>query len=74
MASNTDEIDEILERKLETLLVSQKYGQTFIGSGFAPHCAENEKLGNVLHKMDAASLADLMRDHKAGTLKQICRD
>ncbi len=81
MASNTDEIDEILERKLETLLVSQKYGQTFIGTlrktygcGFAPHYAENEKLGNVLHKMDAASLTDLMRDHKAGKLKQICRD
>ncbi len=62
MASNADEINEILERKLKTLLISQKHGQTFIGTlrktygrDFAPHCAENEKLGNVLHKMDGFS-------------------
>ncbi len=81
MASNADEIDEILERKLGTLLISRRHGKTFIGTlrktygcNFAPHCAENEKLGNVLHKMDLASLTELLRDHKAGKLNQICRD
>lgn len=80
-ASNTNETDEILERKLQTLLVSQKHGKTVIGTlrktygcDFAPHCADNEKLSNVLHKMDVASLTELLRDHKAGKLKQICRD
>jgi hypothetical protein len=80
MASDTDQIDEILERKLETLLISQKHGKTSIGTlrktygyGFAPHCAESDRLGNVLHKMDVASLTDLTRDHKAGKLKEICR-
>ncbi len=43
------------------------------GHGFAPHCAESERLGNVLHKMDVASLTELLRDHKAGKLKLICR-
>ncbi len=77
-ASNIDEIDELNQ---ETLVINRKHGTTFIGTlrktygcNFAPHCADNEKLGNVLHKMDVASLADLMRDHRAGKLKQICRD
>ncbi len=70
-------IDEINERKRE---ISRKHGDTLIGtlrksygSDFAPHCADTEKLSNVLHKMDTASLSDLLRDHKAGKLKQICR-
>lgn len=75
--SNIDEIDELNQ---ETLVINRKHGTTFIGilrktygCNFAPHCADNEKLGNVLHKMDVASLADLVRDHRAGKLKQICR-
>jgi hypothetical protein len=62
------------------LTISRKYGETLIGAlrksygcNFAPHCADDEKLGNVLHKMDVASLTDLMRDHRTGKLAQICR-
>ncbi len=84
MASNADEVDQFLELKLETLRITlrinRKHGKTSIGTlrktygcNFVPQCAENEKLGNVLHKMDAASMTDLMRDHKAGKLNQICR-
>ena len=72
-------IDEIAERNQEILLINRKHGSIFIGTlrrtydNFAPHCADNEKLGNVLHKLDVASLSDLVRDHKAGKLEQICR-
>ncbi len=78
--SAIDETDEIIEHKLLTLTISREHGKTLIGTlrktygcNFAPHCADNEKLGNVVHKMDAASLTDLIRDHKAGKLVQFCR-
>lgn len=45
----------------------------FYGS-FAPHCADSEKLGEVLTDLDEASLAQLVRDHKSGKLDRICRD
>ena len=37
-------------------------------------CADDEKLGDVLHKVDEPSLSQLIRDHEAGKLDQICRD
>ncbi len=74
-------LDETIEEKLVTLTISRKHGKTLVrtlrntyGSNFAPHCADHEKLASVLHKMDAASLTDLMRDHKSGKLVQICTD
>jgi hypothetical protein len=45
----------------------------FYGS-FAPHCADSEKLSEVLADLDEASLTQLVRDHKTGKLDRICRD
>ena len=60
------------------LELSRKYGNALIGSlrkahgSFAPHCADNERLSDVLHKLDVASLSQLIRDHEAGKLERIC--
>jgi hypothetical protein len=45
----------------------------FYGS-FAPHCADREKLGEVLEDLDEASLSQLLRDFKSGRLAKICQD
>jgi hypothetical protein len=55
--------------------ISRKYGHTLIGtlrisygSRFAKGCTEDEKLSDVLAKLDEPSLFKLVRDHKAGML------
>lgn len=60
--------------------ISRKHGNTLIrtlrmtyGPGFAQGCADDEKIGAVLHKLDEPSLNHLIRDHEAGYLDQICR-
>jgi hypothetical protein len=59
--------------------LSRKYGNALIGSlrkeygSFAPHCADYEKLSDVLHKLDVASLSRLIRDHESGRLERICQ-
>jgi hypothetical protein len=45
----------------------------FYGS-FAPHCADSEKLGEVLEDLDEASLSQLLRDFKNGKLAKIRQD
>jgi hypothetical protein len=40
---------------------------------FAPHCADDAKLGEILLGLDVASLTQLIRDYKSGRLEQICR-
>jgi hypothetical protein len=57
-----------------------KHGNTLIrtlrkhyGPHFANECADDEKLGDVLHKIGEPSLTQLIHDHDAGTLEQICR-
>lgn len=45
----------------------------FYGS-FAPHCADSEKLGEVLEDLDEASLSQLLRDFKSGKLAKIRQD
>jgi hypothetical protein len=59
--------------------ISRKHGNTLIstlrrtyGPGFAKGCDDNDKLSEVLHKLDATSLSHLIRDHDAGYLEQIC--
>ncbi len=59
--------------------ISRKHGNTLIrtlrktyGSGFAIGCAEDDKLSDVLAKLDETSLSHLIRDHEAGHLEQIC--
>jgi hypothetical protein len=44
----------------------------FYGS-FAPHCADNKKLSEVLTDLDAASLTQLVRHYKSGRLEKICQ-
>jgi hypothetical protein len=42
------------------------------GAWFAEGCADDEKLSDILHKLDEPSLSHLVRDHEAGKLDQIC--
>jgi hypothetical protein len=58
--------------------IGVKYGNVttrilreFYGS-FAPHCANNEKLSDVISKLDVCSLTQLVRDYNSGKLKRIC--
>jgi len=60
--------------------ISRKHGNTLIrtlrrtyGPGFAPGCADDAKLTDVLAKIDEMSLSHLIRDHENGYLEQICR-
>ncbi len=53
--------------------VSVRVLREFYGS-FAPHCSDSEKLGDVLVKLDGASLTKILRDFKSGKLRQICRN
>lgn len=55
--------------------ISRKHGNTLVrtlrkiyGSEFAPGCKEDEKLSDVLHKLDESSLGQLVRDHFGGRL------
>jgi hypothetical protein len=55
--------------------ISLKHGHTLIatlrvsyGSRFAKGCTDDEKLSEVLAKLDEPSLLKLARDHKAGML------
>ncbi len=63
----------------EEVELSRKYGNTLVGTfrqaygSFAPHCAKSDRLSDVLHKLDVASLRQLIRDYEAGKLGQICR-
>jgi hypothetical protein len=40
---------------------------------FAAGCSEQEKLSEVLHRVDEDSLSQLIRDHEAGRLDEICK-
>ena len=60
--------------------LSRKHGNTLIrtlrktyGQNFAEGCGDNEKLSDVLHKLDEPSLSHLVRDHEAGRLEEICQ-
>ena len=60
--------------------ISRKHGNTLIrtlrktyGRDFAPGCADDEKLSDVLHRLDEPSLSKLIRDHEAGKLEEICK-
>jgi hypothetical protein len=55
--------------------ISRKHGNTPMstlrityGGEFAKGCANDEKLSDVLAKLDQPSLSRLVRDHKAGIL------
>ena len=55
--------------------ISRKHGNTQVGrlrasygSGFAQGCANDDKLSDVLAKLDERSLSKLVRDYKNGML------
>ena len=41
---------------------------------FAKGCADDEKLSDVLHKLDEPSLSKLVGDHQDGKLERICSE
>ncbi len=50
--------------------ISRKHGNTLVrtlrkiyGPGFAPGCADGDKLADVLHRFNEQSLSQLHRDH-----------
>jgi hypothetical protein len=56
--------------------ISRKHGNTLVrtlrklyGAGFAPGCRDEDKLSDVLHKFDEASLSQLHRDHDGRQLE-----
>ncbi len=56
--------------------ISRKHGNTLLGtlrkiygSGFAGKFKDSSKLSEVLHKLDAASLSQLHKDHESGQLE-----
>jgi len=60
--------------------IGRKHGNTLIrtlrktyGSSFALGCRDDEKLSDVLHKIDEHSLSGLLRDHQRGRLDDICQ-
>ena len=59
--------------------ISRKHGNTLIrtlrkhyGRSFALGCDDNQKLSDVLHKVDEPSLSKLVSDHQDGKLERIC--
>jgi hypothetical protein len=56
-----------------------KYGSTTVRTlrdyygSFAPHCADESELGEILAGLDVASLTQIIRDYKSGRLEQICQ-
>jgi hypothetical protein len=64
----------------KTVEISRKHGNTLIatlrkayGNDFAPGCADNEKLGVALGKMDEPSLSRLCHDQEFAVLDEVCR-
>jgi hypothetical protein len=55
-----------------------KYAHPYLrktyGRSFARGCGDDEKLGDVLRKLDEPSLAHLIRDHESGRLKKVCQE
>ena len=57
--------------------ISRKHGNTLVGTlrkiygfGFAGKFKDSDKLCDVLHKLDVASLSQLHNDHDAGHLER----
>ncbi len=58
--------------------ISRKHGNTLIrtlrkhyGASFAKGCADDDKLNDVLHKLDEPSLSKLVLDHESEKLAHI---
>jgi hypothetical protein len=65
----TDTVDELA---LKYGSITVRTLRDFYGS-FAPHCADDAKLGEIMRGLDVASLTQLVRDYKGGRLAKICQ-
>lgn len=61
--------------------INRKHGSTLVstlrktyGNSFAPGCADNAKLKDVLDKMDEPSLSRLRHDQDFAILDEVCRN
>jgi len=70
----------LMKAALIVVSIGRKHGNTLIrtlrktyGDHFAEGCRDDEKLGEVLHKMDEPSLSKLLHDRERGKLDEICR-
>jgi hypothetical protein len=45
----------------------------YYGPAFGKGCGDNERLGDVLKKIDEGSLSELVKDDEAGKLEQVSR-
>jgi hypothetical protein len=72
MAIDTRHRDNNGNRRKHGNMLIRTLRKTY-GPGFAAGCKDDEKLSDVLHKLDETSLSQLIRDHEAGHLEQICR-
>ena len=61
--------------------ISRKHGNTLVRTlrkiyrpSFAVDCKDDEKLSDVLHKIDAPSLSQMIYHHEAGQLGNKIRD
>jgi hypothetical protein len=58
-----------ISRKFGNILVRRL--RQYYGPAFAKGCGDNERLGDVLHKLDEGSLSELVKDDEAGRLEQV---
>ena len=68
-ARHRDKNGEISRKHCNTLIRTLR--MTY-GPNFGKDCADDDKLTDILHKLDESSLSHLVRDHQAGYLEQIC--
>ncbi len=66
MPVETRDKDSEIGRKYGNILVGRL--RNSYGSGFALGCADDDKLSDILAKLDKQSLSKLVRDYKNGML------
>ena len=67
-----DQNDTVSELALNYGSITVRTLRDYYGS-FAPHCADDSELGEILPDLDVASLTQVIRDYKSGRLEQICQ-
>jgi hypothetical protein len=67
-----DQNDTVSALALKYGSITVRTLRDYYGS-FAPHCADESELGEILAGLDVASLTQIIRDYKSGRLEQICQ-
>ena len=63
-----------MAKSVASMEIRYPYLRKTYGRSFARGCGDDEKLGDVLRKLDEPSLAHLIRDHEGGRLKKVCQE